>query len=218
MAARVATDGAVPGPPKFGDRHSRLVDLLRFLLPATALVLMVLVALWPQLSGSYGGLIVPVFGTAELDQADAMRMHAPRYVGRTATAEPYEVTADSAVMDPSQPQVIHLDGMVAKLSEADGRDLRLTALSGIYHRDRQRLDLAGGLELTTSDGYRFVTDQAAVDLRQGVIIGNKPIDGLGPTGTLAADKFQIRQGGDLLRFEGRVKVTAQPERAADQPS
>ena len=31
-------------------------------------------------------------------------------------------------------------------------------------------------------------------------------------GTLEADRFEIRDGGDVLRFEGRVKVTVQPQR------
>ena len=42
-------------------------------------------------------------------------------------------------------------------------------------------------------------------------IGDRPVSGAGPAGTLAADRFEIRDGGDVLRFEGRVKVTVQPE-------
>jgi lipopolysaccharide export system protein LptC len=215
-----AADRRAPpdGPIKFGDRHSRMVDLLRFLLPATALVLVALVVLWPQLTGGYQGLIVPVFRSGTVDSSDAMRMHRPRYVGRTSANAPYEVTASSAVMDPAKPDLIHLDQMIADIKAAASRDLHLSALAGTYHRQTEQLDLSGGLALATSDGYQFVTESAAVDLQRGTVTGEQPIDGQGPAGTLAAQRFQIRDGGDHLRFEGRVKVTWQPYRGAEEGS
>jgi hypothetical protein len=42
------------------------------------------------------------------------------------------------------------------------------------------------------------------------VVGEQPIQGSGPTGTLSADRFEIRDSGEVLRFEGRVKVTLPP--------
>jgi lipopolysaccharide export system protein LptC len=191
-------------------RYSRMIELLRYLLPAVALSLIALVALWPQLIGSAGGLIVPIFANAKIEGADLMLMHNPRYLGRTDKDEPYEVTADSAYADPKRPNLVNLDHPAGALTSAGPRDVKLTSDSGLYNRTADKLDLKGSVELTTSDGYRFDTERAHIDLQAGQVVGDQPIQGSGPTGTLAADRFEIRDKGDLLHFEGRVKVVLPP--------
>lgn len=190
--------------------RSRLVDVLRFVLPAIALILTALVVFWPQLMGGYGGLIVPMLTGGQVGDIDVMRMHSPRYVGQTSAAEPYAVTAASAYVDPTRPNFIHLDQMAADIETAARRDVRITALSGTYNRAGEKLDLDGGVELTTSDGYRFASESAELLLRQGRVVGDQPIAGQGPVGTLDAQRFEILEGGEVLRFEGRVKVIVQP--------
>jgi lipopolysaccharide export system protein LptC len=213
--------GEMPGdvqrlPPR--PRSSRIIGLLRYLLPAIALGLIALVVLWPQLIGGAGGLIAPIFANAEIDGADVMLMHNPRYVGRTKDAEPYELTAASAYVDPEKPSLIHLEQLAAELTPASKRDLRLVALSGLYNRAADKLDLDGDIALTTSDGYRFETQRARINLQAGRVVGNQPVAGSGPTGTLSADRFEIHDSGQLLRFEGRVKVTLPPPGAPERAS
>jgi lipopolysaccharide export system protein LptC len=70
--------------------------------------------------------------------------------------------------------------------------------------------LSGGIELTTSDGYRFETQSASLNLDRGHVLGGKPIAGAGPAGTLSAQRFEFESGGEVLRFNGRVRVTWQP--------
>jgi lipopolysaccharide export system protein LptC len=165
---------------------------------------------WPQLIGGAGGLIAPIFANAEIAGTDVMLMHNPRYVGRSKNAEPYELTAASAYVDPKKPSHIHLDHLAADLTPADKRDLRLVALTGLYNRAADKLDLDGDIALTTSDGYRFETQSARINLQIGKVIGDQPVAGWGPAGTLEADRFEIHDNGQLLRFEGRVKVTLPP--------
>jgi hypothetical protein len=42
------------------------------------------------------------------------------------------------------------------------------------------------------------------------VVGKEPIAGEGPSGTLAADRFEFEDGGEILRFKGSVRVTLQP--------
>ena len=92
------------------------------------------------------------------------------------------------------------------------------ALTGLYNRTADKLDLDGDIALTTSDGYRFETQSARIDLQAGRVVGNQPVAGWGPTGTLSADRFEIHDSGQLLRFEGRVKVTLPPPGAPERAS
>ncbi len=76
-------------------------------------------------------------------------------------------------MDPAQPDRIHLDQLVADIATAGTREVRLLAASGIYDRASEDVDLAGGIEVTTSDGYRFETPSARVNLERGRVVGRR---------------------------------------------
>lgn len=185
----------------------RIVAVLRWMAPAVALLLVGLVVAWPQLGDRGAGLIAPMFAPGEMEGAQVMRMQHPRYVGQTKKAEPFELTAAAASLDPIRPNRVHLEHPAADIAAQGPRDIRVMATSGIYDRDRERLDLSGGIELTTSDGYRFETPSATLTLDQGHVVGHEPIAGTGPRGTLSAQRFEFENGGEVLRFNGRVKVT-----------
>jgi lipopolysaccharide export system protein LptC len=196
--------------PPDGWLARRAVAALRLALPATALLLIALVFAWPQIIGRGAGLITPMFAPNEMGGLDVMRMHQPRYVGQTRNAEPFELTAASASLDPLRPSRVHLDQLAAEIDARGQRDFRLLAAAGIYDRDQERLDLSDGIQVTTSDGYRFRTPSATVNLERARVVGREPIAGEGPSGTLAADRFEFEDGGEILRFQGRVRVTLQP--------
>jgi lipopolysaccharide export system protein LptC len=190
---------------------------MRFLLPATALVLAALLVLWPHLMGGSGSLIMPMFVDDAPKALDAMQMERPRYAGQTDAGRPFTVQANAARVDPTAPDHIELDHLAATI-DTSRRELELTAPSGLYHRVQEELNLAGGIDLLTSDGYRFETESALVLLQDGRVVGRQPIAGDGPVGTLEADQFQIERGGDVMRFEGRVRVTLQPQQTGDGAS
>lgn len=193
-----------------GGRYSRRVDRLRFVLPMIAGLLLAIVMVWPWLAGGYNGLIVPVFKSAADHAGDVMRMSKPRYVGRTEQSDAYEVTASSAFLDPADPDRIHLDHLQAVFEQTGDSPIHLRADEGVYQRERQWLELDGNLELLFGDGYQFETESADIDLERGHVTGTEPVRGEGPLGTLAADRFDIEDGGSRLRFEGRVHVTVMP--------
>ncbi|MGH6920464.1 MAG: hypothetical protein ACREJ0_22485, partial [Geminicoccaceae bacterium] len=165
MSQVVAADGRWPAPRR-RKRRSRLIDVLRILLPAVALVLIGVVVMWPQFMGGSGTLTVPSFILNGSGETDLLRMDGPRYVGLTKRERPYEITAARASFDPLTPDRIHLDRPAADIALGDDRDVRLAAWSGVYDRGTDKLALDGGIEVVTSAGYRFATPSARVDLQR----------------------------------------------------
>jgi lipopolysaccharide export system protein LptC len=205
--------GAVRRP----RRRSRLIGVLRVVLPLLALVLVGLVLAWPQIMRDSGGIGVPTLVLGDADQPDMLRMDSPRYVGQTRSERPYEVTARAASLDPLRANIVHLDRPSANIALGDDGEVRLTAENGTYNRDTERLLLDGGIEVVTSSGYRFVTPSARVNLAQGLVRGWQPIEGAGPDGTLSASRFEIQDSGAVLRFDGRVRVTVLPPAGRETP-
>jgi lipopolysaccharide export system protein LptC len=175
-----------------------------------ALALVGLVMAWPQIMQNTSSISVPVFWTGDAEQPDMLSMASPRYTGHTKRDQPYHVTARSASLDPLEANMVHLDRPTAEIALGNDGDIHMTALTGVYDRDTDKLLLDGGIEVVTSSGYRFATPSARVHLAQGRVDGLQPIEGDGPSGKLSADRFEIKDAGDILRFEGRVKVTVLP--------
>src|SRR5271169_4386582 len=78
--------------PRYTDRYSRRVALLRRLLPVVGVALLALVAIWPRLvplleSVRFG------FPVIDLREAHELRMLNPRYAGVDRENRPYVVTS-----------------------------------------------------------------------------------------------------------------------------
>ncbi|MEM7021877.1 MAG: LPS export ABC transporter periplasmic protein LptC [Pseudomonadota bacterium] len=194
-------------------RRGRLIGALRIVLPAVALALVGLVVAWPHIMPASVGVAVPSFTAGDNGQTDMLRMDSPSYVGQTNEDRPYELRAHSASLDPLASHIVHLDRPAADIEFGEEGDVRLLADNGIYDRDTGKLLLDGGIEVTTSSGYRFATPSARVNLAEGRVRGAQAIEGTGPAGHLTADRFEIKDAGEVLRFEGRVKVTVLPQSA-----
>jgi lipopolysaccharide export system protein LptC len=210
MIAARCTFSNLAGTREAPRGRAGLVRVLRYALPAVAALMIGLVVAWPQLIGGGAGLMAPKLAPDQAGSADVMRMNNPRYVGRTSDAEPIGVSAESAYLDPAEPDRIHLERVAAEIARAGETDVHLLAGTGVYDRQAEDVDLSGGVELTTSDGYRFETPSVFLNLERGQGHGDEPIAGAGPSGTITAQRFEFQDGGQRLRFMGQVRVTLHP--------
>src|SRR5690606_34581276 len=142
--AQSAQDGnaewPAPPPPK-GRRvrrlptagYSRMVFLMKVLLPSIAVVLVGLVLAWPELISDDGRFRL---NAVRIDQRDAetLRMVNPRYVGTDDRNQPFTVTADVATQSSGNADLVALDHPKADIALEDGSWVALTASDGLYHR------------------------------------------------------------------------------------
>jgi lipopolysaccharide export system protein LptC len=67
------------------------------------------------------------------------------------------------------------------------------------------------VRLRTDAGYDAVLTSASIDLRAGDVISNDPVSVVMKNATIAADSLKLVDNGELIRFEGHVKSTFQPD-------
>ncbi len=188
-----------------GGRYSLFVRTMRVALPVGAIGLLALVMLWPRLSAIDSGPNLGV-GGVDLEQDGRVRLDHPRYVGEASEGGAYAVEAESARLDPVEPRRIELEQMRAELP-AEGRGpVELRADGAVFDRDEELIELDGGIELTTADGYRLRTEAATVVLGAGTVRSSTPVDGDGPEGEIRADRLEVDDGGEVIRFVGDVRV------------
>lgn len=188
-------------------RHSRFVRFLRVTIPlgivaiATAVIVAAffnpfrLIARFPIDPGK-----VSLSGTKIV-------MELPRVNGFTSDARPYEMTARAAAQDITKPDLLELKEVSAHVDLKDGQHVDLTSLTGLYNTKSEILKLNDHIVLIFSSGYEGRFSEATVNVATGNIVSESPVEVKLLNGWLNANRLDVLEGGDLLRFGGGVEMT-----------
>lgn len=193
------------------DSYSGFVGLMRYLLPAVALILLGLVVAWPLMTGREEGFRISFSEEAETDST--LKMVKARYMGTDANNRPFTIMAEEASQPDSDSPIVHLKAIEADIfvDQARSEWLAVTADEGLYQRDAKLLDLAGDVTVYSDTGHELHTTAAHVDLPAGTAEGDEPVSGQGPFGLLDANSFTVTDRGQVMTFGGRVQVTVFPD-------
>lgn len=201
-------------------RHSRRVRILRIAIPV-ALVLIVggfTLATWfdplrllYRLPGDIAGITIS--GTK-------VTMVAPKLSGYTKDSRWYEFSASAAAQDLTKPDEIELKGVRAMLDLEDKSKLMMVADGGMFDRKAGLLTLTRNIVLTTTSGFRVDLAEAVIDIATGDVVSNKPVEVNAPEANVKANGLEVVSGGDIIRFEGNVRMLVTPndsEPGGEQP-
>jgi lipopolysaccharide export system protein LptC len=202
-------------------RHSRLVRVLRIAVPAVVALAMAGViaisifnpfrALMKQLPVDIDNLVV---------SGSKITMESPHLSGFSPDQRPYELWAKTATQDLTDPDHVELKTLRAKILQEDRSTVTLDARTGLFDTKAQLLDLRKDIFLQSSTGYEARLSQALLDIGKGTVTSEEPVDVKLLNGTLTADRLRITEKGELIRFEGNVKMNLimdSPEPAAAEP-
>lgn len=202
------------GRGRAGGRYTRLVALMRILLPVSAGVLMMLVAIWPQFHEAPRKFRLDPGTVSTLDGGGQQLLN-PRFTGTDRQNRPYNVTADLAVQSPERPEQVDLAFPKADITTIAGAWIALTAERGRFYRESQMLDLEGGVDLLHDSGAELRTASARIDFQSATADGDEPVEGQGPLGTITAQGFRVFDGGRRVLFTGKAKLVVWPQQRND---
>jgi lipopolysaccharide export system protein LptC len=200
---------------KVAMRHSRRVRILRIAIPAVVVLGLIAITLSTYLNPlrlisrlptELGNLVIS--GTK-------IKMEHPRLAGYTRDSRGYELTAQAAAQDLKKPEIVELEELRAKVDLKENHRVELSASSGVYDTKGELLTLKRNIVLTSA-AYKALLSEAAIDIRKGHIVSERPVEVTMPTGTLNANRLEIFESGDVVRFEGGVTMNLKPE--AIQPT
>jgi lipopolysaccharide export system protein LptC len=193
-----------------GAGRRLFVRVAKRLLPAAAILLLALVALWPQLDGSDEARRLTFRRGAE-PPADTLRVRDARFQGVDEQGRPYTVTAAEAAQATGA-DLVDLVRPQADMTLSDGAWVLLAAREGAYARDVQVLDLRGAVTLNHDAGYQVVTEAARVKLRDHSAEGESPVAAQGPFGTLEGTGFVLTESGQVIVVTGPARLVLQETR------
>lgn len=185
-------------------RHSRAVRILRIAVPAGVTIGIIIIALVTYLNPLRMLAKLPINLDNLVVSGTKVTMEAPRLTGFTHDARAYELTADTAAQDMTKPDIVELRNIRARVEMQDKSSMELTARSGIYDSKGETLRLEQNILLNSSAGYQGRLSEAMVDIRKGNVVSEHPVEVKMLQGTLNANRLDIVDSGDLVRFHGGV--------------
>jgi lipopolysaccharide export system protein LptC len=181
--------------------YSRVVAVLKVGLPLVAVGLLASLFL-VQTEDRLGGNVVFSPGDVEA-LGSGLRIDNPTFTGTTQGEDRFRFTAALVEPDAAPPERAHITTLSGTLALENGPEVSVRAETGDLDIPTQRLDLSGQVVITTSDGYRMVTDKATIDLAAGAFVAGDKVVTTGPLGEIISGSLHVApaaETGEARRF------------------
>lgn len=186
-------------------RYTRFVGWMRrgLALGAFAVIFAVLAFFFVQRQPRQLAVSYEKMGHVENDLA----MMKPRLTGSDDKGNPFVITADAAIQDPKNTKRASLKNIEADVAMSGGSWVNARAKTGHVDMGAGKLELTGGIDLYSDNGYELHTERAFIDLGKSVAVGDRPVTGRGPLGAISADSFQADRETSRILLTGHVRMT-----------
>jgi lipopolysaccharide export system protein LptC len=205
------------------DRYSRLVATAKVALPLAALAILSTLFLVAERIDTEAAIPYATVDVREL--ARQQRIGQPRHAGVTRDGSAITVAAARALPDGASLDSLRAEEMVAQIDMPDGTIIGVSAPIGQLDTVGDLAELAGGVVVTTSTGWRLDTASLVAALDATRLLADTTITATGPLGDLTAGRMEVTQGdpaatgggdpaaqGPVMLFTGGVRLLYDPGR------
>lgn len=199
-----------------GKAWSSFVVVMRVVLPAIAIIFGLAALSWPLLQEQEVSFTLSREDVARSD--GVVKMQDLVYVGTLDNMQIFRLEAEEGVQDtPSSPRII-LTTIKAAMELQDGVQVSFSAGEGIYETKNEILTIAETVTLETTNGYKLNMNGAVVDIKGQTAVGNGPVTGITPVGSLSAGRVVINADDEEAHFSGGVKLHIVPNKISEARS
>jgi lipopolysaccharide export system protein LptC len=185
-------------------RHSRIVAILRKVLPVVGVLIMASYFISTRLNVTVGGVTASVSGV-EVNDGN-LRMVNPTLKGMDKKNGTYVVSADYADQDMKNPKLIKLHAIKAELTTDQKGWSRMQAVRGLFNSDSERLIMQDDIRVSTSSGITGKLTYASLDTKRQILRSHQPVAFDLPSGTVRARALTLNSVDHTLLFRGEVRV------------
>jgi len=188
------------------NRHSVIVWWVKVILPIVGILLLASLFLFSRSPNPDAALPFADVDVARI--AADQRLSQPRFAGTLEDGRGVTLISDTATPSSERDTFIHLDTVEARVELSDDAFLLLDALSGTLDLGERVADLAGDVDIRTTQGYRVSSDAMQVAMDQLHLVSPGPVAASGPDFTLQAGSMEVFDPGTgaVLSFAGGVRL------------
>lgn len=134
----------------------------------------------------------------------------PRFTGVLKDGRPFLITADRAERDAKDEDLVRLNAPTLIRGYGQPDASQATAQSGVYREAAHTLLLTQDVKITNGEGYEFEAPRALIDMRTGEVSGDAGVAGSGPNASTRANAYSVKDKGDRVILNGRVRTRLEP--------
>jgi lipopolysaccharide export system protein LptC len=197
-------------------RHSRFVRFMRVAVPAFILITAAGIGAYQWFDPMRALARLPVGTDGVVVSGSKVIMRQPRLSGYTKDERPYTVTAKSAAKDLLKPELLELDEIRTAIVMPGGGNIEVTAKNGLYDGKAETIQLTQDV-IVSSPEYEVLLREALVNIRAGSVVSEQPVEVKMLQGTITANRFEVRESGAVIRFDGGVSLVIDREELGAKP-
>lgn len=190
-------------------RHSRVVRILRRVLPVVALVVIATYFVSSSMSVSVGDMEASISGIEVTD--GALRMTNPTLKGVDKENGDYVISAAYADQKVANPNLIDLHEIKAEVNSGEDGWSRMSALRGTFDNEKERLVMQEKIRVQTSSGITGQLTLAEIDMAKQVLHSPEPVVFQMDRSTVHSETLTFHSAEKVLEFAGDVKVHLVPK-------
>ena len=180
--------------------YTKFIRSMRLVLPVLALAIVAVLFVAPEFEDTIEPLakeeILPNSASAQNELIN------PRYESVDKDLQPFTITADKAVQDQNNPELVLLSDPTADMSLKDGTWVAVKSEEGIYEQNTEKLLLKGDVKLFHDSGYQLETEELRVNMKVQEAFSDQDVTAQGPEGTINAIGLEANGNDNTLFFKG----------------
>ena len=120
--------------------------------------------------------------------------------------QPFQIAAEQAVRDSSDPGAVALERVSGNVRRSDGAVLGFAARNGRYVMKTKQLNLTGDVRLVSEGRFVASLSEAEVDVENKGLVSHNPVVVEMTDGVIRAGDMAISEDGARVLFSGGVKA------------
>lgn len=194
-------------------RYSRMIGLLKLVLPLSALVLMSMVFLLARPVDPSRGIEMAEIDVEE--RARDPRISGARFAGVTDDGAALRIVTETVRTDPQAMLRFSVTGLELYLDGPRGESVQARADTGAIDRGEGVFSMEGGVQVSASPGYRLETGRVTGLLDNTRIEVPGTVSGQAPAGEITAGSLLVAASAPetsayTLVFSGGVRLIYRP--------
>ncbi len=195
------------------DRYSRMVGLLKVILPLMALALLSTLFLLSRVVDPEA--VIPFADQEIQERLRDQQVTGPLYHGTSADGDKIAFAAEKLITLRGQAKTNSAEDVTVTIDMASGTQILLEAAIGRLNMVEDRADLEDDVTINTSTGYLITSDHLIAQLSALNVESPGPVAATGPLGRLDAGAMSLRTetNGETtqLLFTDGVKLLYDPK-------
>lgn len=130
-----------------------------------------------------------------------------RYAGLDTGKLPFSITADEVIQDKANPNELRMVSPKADILLDNGEWVYMSAGQSIIESNSNRMLMSDGVDINFSKGYELSTNDARMNMRLGIILGDSAVRAQGVNFAFTSEGFRIHNSGQNIALLGATSLT-----------